>query len=183
VGLLALPRLVQSALFRPDDSAAPARSLARISGLAQELSIGRHPWTMLVAAVGLSVGLRLLTNWHRAAARQPHETRSGLDAARLAGSLPSRARAVASLQPGRWIGIISLAAVLAAINVAPALLFAPWMDGRPLAPAMLALADGPDDLRPQAAALALCLIAGHLAGLVAARFAPAPPPEWDSDPP
>jgi iron(III) transport system permease protein len=183
VGLLALPRLLEAALLRLEARPGLAAPVARISGLARAWSVDRNPWEMLVAAVGVSVGVRLLQNWRRVAGRQPDETRSGLDAARLVGSSSWRTRAVASLRPRRWIGAISLAFVLAATNLAPALLFAPWMDGRTLAPAMIALADGPDDLRLQAAALAVCLIAGNLAGLVAARLAPSPPPEWDPDPP
>jgi hypothetical protein len=76
-----------------------------------------------------------------------------------------------------------LTAALAAVNLVPALLFTPWMDVRNVAPAMVVLADGRRDARLQAAALAYCVIAGNLAGLCAARLAPAPPPEWDPDPP
>jgi hypothetical protein len=132
--------------------------------------------------VGLSIGLRLLQNWQRAAERRPDETRAGLDAALLVGSSVLRARAVAALRPSRWIGGTLLAVALAAVNLTPALLFTPWMDGRTAAPAMLVLADAPDDARLQATALAFYLIAGNLAGLCAARFAPAPPPDWDPDP-
>ena len=128
---------------------------ARIADLAPELAVERNPWPILTAAVGLSVGSRLLQSWRRAAERRPEESRSGLDAALLAGSSLARARAVAALRPARWIGGFVLAAALAAVNLAPALLFTPWMDGRTVAPAMLALADLRDDARLQAAALAL----------------------------
>ena len=76
-----------------------------------------------------------------------------------------------------------VAAALGAVNLAPALLFAPWMDGRTASPAMLVLADGTTGARRQAAALACCVIAGHVAGLCAACLTPSRPPEWDSDPP
>jgi hypothetical protein len=48
---------------------------------------------------------------------------------------------------------------------------------------MLVLADCRADTRLQATALAVLMIAGNLVGLCAARLAPAPPPEWDSNPP
>jgi hypothetical protein len=157
--------------------------LARIGDVAPELAVERNPWPMLTAAVGLSVGLRLLQSWRRAAERRPEESRSGLDAALLAGSSLTRARAVAALRPARWLGVLMLTAALAAVNLVPALLFTPWMDVRNVAPGMVVLADGRGDARLQAAALAYCVIAGYLAGLCAVRLAPAPPPEWDPDPP
>jgi hypothetical protein len=155
----------------------------RIVDLAPELPVERNPWPILAAAVGLSVGLRFLQSWRRAAERRPEESRSGLGAALLAGSTVARARAVAALRPGRWVGGLLMILSLSAVNLAPALLFSPWMDGRPVAPAMMVLADGPDDSRLQAATLACCMIAGNLAGLCAARLASAPPPEWDRAPP
>jgi hypothetical protein len=181
VGFLALPRVVALAAASMRDNPGLAGPAARMADLARELDVGRNPWAILSVAVGLSVGLRLLQGWRRASERRPDETSAGLDAALLVGSSVSRARAVAALRPGRWIGGIFLAVALGAINVSPALLFTPWTDGRTVGPAMLILADGPDDVRLQAAALAFCAIAGNLAGLGAARFAPAPPPEWDLD--
>jgi hypothetical protein len=156
---------------------------ARIAELAPELAVARNPWPILTVAVGLSVGTRLLQSWRRAAERRPDEWRSGLDAALLAGSTLGRARGVAALRPARWIGALGLAAALATVNLVPALLFSPWMDGRIVGPAMLVLADCRADTRLQATALAVLMIAGNLVGLCAARLAPAPPPEWDSNPP
>ena len=183
VGLLAILSLGAQAARSMKGLSGFARPFARIEGLAPELAVSRNPWPILTAAVGLSVGLRLLQSWRRAAERRPDSLRSGLAAALQAGATSSRARSVAALKPGRWIGGLLLASCLAAANLTPALFFTPWMDGRTAAPAMLILADGPDDDRRQAAGLAFLMIVGNLAGLCAARFAPAPPPEWDRDPP
>jgi ABC-type Fe3+ transport system permease subunit len=159
------------------------RPLARIGDLAPQLAVERNPWPILCAAVGLSVGSRLLQSWKREAERRPEESRSGLDAALLAGASLTRSRAVAASRPARWIGALILATALASVNLTPALLFSPWMDGRTAAPALIILSDGRDGDRFQAAALAFCVIASHLAGLCAARFAPGPPPEWHPEPP
>ena len=183
VGLLALLNLGAQAARSMKGLTGLTQPTARIEGLAPELAVGRNPWPILTAAVGLSVGLRLLRTWRRAAERRPDSLRSGLAAALQAGATSSRARSVAALKPGRWIGGLLLASCLAAVNLTPALLFTPWIDGRTAAPAMLTLAGGADDDRRQAAGLAFLLIVGNLTGLCAARFAPAPPPEWDRDPP
>jgi hypothetical protein len=183
VGLLAL--LVQAAQMVRTIKVMPGLpgGLAALADLGPELAVQRNPWPILVAAVGLSVGLRLLRSWQRAAERRPEESRSGLEAALVAGPSRRRARALAALRPARWVGGLLLGLFLAAVNLAPALLFTPWMDGRSVAPAILVLADAPDGARVQAAALACCAIAGSLAALGAARLASAPPPEWDPDPP
>jgi hypothetical protein len=72
-----------------------------------------------------------------------------------------------------------LASCLAATSLTPALLFTSWGDGRTAAPAILALADGPEDARLQAAALAMGVIAVQLAALVAARLTSALPRDWE----
>lgn len=183
VGLLATVSLGSHVLGSLKGLSGPPGPLARIGELAPELAVGRNPWPILSLAVGLSVASRLLTGWRRAAESRPEEARSGLEAALLAGSTFGRARSAAARWPGRTIGGLLLAVSLSAVNLTPALFFTPWADGRTAAPAILILADGQDDARVQAGALALFLIAGHLAGLCAARLAPAPPPEWDGDPP
>src|SRR5262249_28669300 len=83
--------------------------LARIGDLARQLAVERNPWPLLCAAVGLSVGSRLLQSWRCEAERWPEESRSGLDAALLAGSSLTRSRAVAATRPARWIGALILA--------------------------------------------------------------------------
>jgi hypothetical protein len=57
----------------------------------------------------------------------------------------------------------------------PALLFTPWSDGRTAAPAILSLADGSDDARLQAAALAIGVLAVQLAARATARLTAALP--------
>jgi hypothetical protein len=195
VGRLALmPPLVQGVgvLTTLELGRQAARASTAIPGLAALLAPmadGLADWSvatgrraMLILAVGLSVGTRLMVGWRRSAELHPMETRSGLDAAMIAGSSLLRARGMAALHPRRWIAAAVLAAALGAANLAPALLFVPGADGGPAAPAMLALADGPPGARLQAAALAGVVVAGHIAGLCAARLAPSPPPEWDPDP-
>jgi ABC-type Fe3+ transport system permease subunit len=183
VGLLTVPFLTTLAAASLTDLPGLTGPLAGLAGLARELSLERNPWAFLTVAVGLSVGSGLLHNARRASERQSDETRSGLDAALLAGASVTGARAVAARWPRRWIGGFLLAAVLAAVNLTPALLFTPWMDGRSVAPALVELVNGRDDSRLQAAALAFCVLAGNLAGLCTARLAPVRPPEWDADPP
>jgi ABC-type Fe3+ transport system permease subunit len=183
VGILALPGLVGLTAASMRHVPGLAMPGARLADLALELAVGRNPRAILTVAVCLSVALRLLQSWRRAAERLPEDTRSGLEAALLAGSSHARARVVSSVRPRRWLGAFVLAALLAAVNLAPALLFTPWMDGRTIAPGMLILADGAHDGRLQASALALGVIAANLAGLCAARSASFSPPEWDPDPP
>lgn len=183
VGWLAVLSLGARALRSLEGQSGLTGPLARSGGLAAELDVARNPWPILSAVVGLSVGIRLLQSWRRTAEFRPDESRSSLDAALVAGASRRRARALAAVLPGRCIGELALPAAMAAVNLAPALLFTPWTDGRTAAPAMLILADGPPNARLQAAALAVFLIAGSLAGLFAARLAPAPPPEWDEDQP
>ena len=133
VGILALPGLVDITALLLTRIPGLEGSAARMAHLSRELDFGRNPWPLLTAAVGLSVGSRLLQSWRRAAERRPDETRAGLDAALLAGCSQTRARFVAALGRGRWVGGSLLAALLAAVNLAPALLFSPWMDGRTIA--------------------------------------------------
>ena len=60
-------------------------------------------------------------------------------------------------------GLLILTFALAATDLAPALLLAPTVASRPLAPATLILADGPGDALQQAAVLATCGVAVNLA--------------------
>lgn len=183
VGILAMLALGEQILRLADRPPGSSGLFSRILRLGPELEVRRNPWEILIVAVGLSVGLRLLQSWRRAAERSPDERPSALDAALLAGASRFRARTLAAHRPARWSGAMVLAAALAAVNLVPALLFTPWMDDRTAAPAILVLAEGDREARLQAAALAVFVIAGNLAGLYASRLAPAPPPEWDEDPP
>ncbi len=181
VGILALPWLAGLASLS-------LRTIPRCEGLATrladvsiELDTDRNPWSLLVCAVGLTVGIRLLQSWQRAAESESDAVRSGLEAALLAGSSPARAGMVATWRPGRWFGRFLLAAGFAATCLTPALFFTPWIDGRTIAPGILILADGPDDGRRQAAVLGLMVIAVNLTALIAARLTSASPGDGELD--
>lgn len=182
VGILALPGLLGT-LATAAERAVPTRSglAGFLAAVAVELDVARNPRAILAAAVALSVGSRLLPRWRLAAGANPLETRTGLDAALLVGATRARARGLAALRPYRWAGAFLLAALLAATNLAPALLAATWADIRTMAPGLLVLADGPGDARLRASLLALGLLLLNLAALGLARLAPAPPAEWDGD--
>jgi hypothetical protein len=176
VGILALPELAGLAAGSLREVPGCASWAAALGRLAIELRPDWAPWPLLVCAVGLSVGLRLWRAWEGSIESPAGEIRSGFEAALLAGASRSRARAAG--RPRRltlWIGRFVLAASLAATNLTPALLFTPWSDGQTVAPAILALVDGPDDARFQAAALALLAIAGLLIALPVARLTSAWP--------
>lgn len=182
VGILALPGLLGALAMAVERVVPPGAGLARdFAAVAGELDPARNPRAILAAAVALSVGSRLLPRWRLAAQGNPLETRAGLDAAILAGASRTRARGLAALRRRRWIGAFLLATVLAATNLAPALLFTIWADVRTMGPGLLVLASGPEDARLQASLLALGLILANLAALGLARLAPAPPPEWDGE--
>ncbi|MGP0063082.1 MAG: ABC transporter permease [Isosphaeraceae bacterium] len=156
-------------------------SADRVADLSRALSPERNPWILLVFAVGLTIGLRLLRMWQSSDESESVELRSGLDAALLAGASPRRARNVACWRPARWFGRFLLVTSFAATSLTPALLFTPWLDGRTIAPALVVLADGPDVVRIQAAFLALCLLAANVAALIAARLTSAWPRDGETD--
>jgi ABC-type Fe3+ transport system permease subunit len=178
VGILALPWLVGLA----SSSLRPIPGCERLAaGLAVELGVDRNPWSLLVLAVGLSVGVRLLQSWRKTAESDASMIRSGCDAALLAGASPARAPMVAAWRPGRWVGRFLLAAGFAATCLTPALLFTPWIDGRSLAPGILILAEGPKDARGQAAVLGLLVVAVNTFALIAARLTSASPGDGELD--
>ncbi|MHB1557064.1 MAG: hypothetical protein ACYC61_06260, partial [Isosphaeraceae bacterium] len=182
VGILALPGLLGALATALERTVPAGSSLSRfLDGVSGELDAARNPRAILTVAVALSVGSRLLPRWRLAAEMNPLETRTGLDAALLAGASRARARGLAALRPYRWASAFLLAALLAATNLTPALLFAIWADVRTMAPGLLVLADGAGDARLQASFLALGLIVLNLAALGLARLTPAPPPDWDGD--
>ncbi len=120
VGILALPGLVDITALLLKRLPGLEGTVARLADLSRELAVGRNPWPILTAAVGVSVGARLLQSWRCVAERRPDETRTGIDAALLAGCSQTRARFVAALGRGRRVGEFLLAASLAAVNLAPA---------------------------------------------------------------
>jgi ABC-type Fe3+ transport system permease subunit len=181
-GILALPLIAR--LFSEFLKNVPGCEIAgaTLANLARHVDIERNPGILLAVAVVISVAFRVLPIGNDRTEHQPKGNRSGHDAAVLAGCSRLRARAIAAQRSAQGISGFLVAAGLAATNLAPALLFTPWMDGRTIAPGLVVLADSPGVGRPQAAALALGVIAVNAATLVAARFAPTPPTEWDPHP-
>ncbi len=147
-----------------------------------ELSAERNPWPLLASAVGISVGSQLLAGWWQAEGQRLERARSSVDAAILAGASPARARSLAARHRLGWLGVLSLAILLPAVNLVPALFFCPWTDVRPMAPEFLILAESNPRAQTQAAALACGLIVLNLVALAASRLSPAPPPEWETQP-
>lgn len=183
VGILAVPGVLTTlAALTTTRWPASNPTWQRLAGLLAELAVDRDPRPLLVAAVGVSVGLRLIAGWRRHGEAQPDETRSGLEAAVVAGASLGLARGVAAAKPARWVGAFLLAALLAAGNLAPALLFEPLSNDQTIGPAILALAGGRAGAGRLAATLALLLVATRLAALAVSRLATTPPPEWDDDP-
>jgi ABC-type Fe3+ transport system permease subunit len=181
VGILALPWLVGLVSSSLGPFPRWEGLAARLGDLSVELNTDRNPWGLLVCAVGLTVGIRLLQSWQRAAESESDAVRSGIEAAMLAGISPARAPMVAAWRPGRWFGRFLLAAGFAATCLTPALFFTPWIDGRTIAPGILILAAGPDDARQQAAVLGLMVLAVNTAALIAARLTSASPGDGELD--
>ncbi len=181
VGILALPGLAGLASSSLRSIPRCESLAARLADLSVELNTDRNPWGLLVCAVGLTVGMRLLQSWQRAAESESAAVRSGFEFALLAGSSPARAAMVATWRPGRWFGRLLLVSGFAATCLTPALFFTPWIDGRTIAPGILILADGPDPARRQAAVLGLMVLAVNLTALIAARLTAASPGDGELD--
>ena len=171
VGVLSLSWLAGMAATWLVD-AGDLRQVATIfESLSQVTNVDQNPWIPLTLTVGLSLSAVVLKNRPRAFEPRGSRSNAAFDAARLAGALALRARALSGpMQRREWLGRFILIWVLAATNVSPALLFTPWIDGRTVAPGVLDLANGPGDARSQAAALALCVIAANVAALAFARL-------------
>jgi hypothetical protein len=183
VGILALPWLAGLAADTLQEVPGCAAGAKALGHLAIQLHPDRDPWPWLVSAVGLAVGLRLVRAWQAAAGPDPRQVRAEFEAALLASGSRSRAKAAGRpWRPARWIGRFGLAASLAATSLTPALLWATGTDARTAAPALLALADGPEDARLQAGALALGVLAVQLAALATARLASAWPRDEEPAP-
>ena len=165
VGALVLPEVLD--LGADWAAVAPGRAsgtVARGAGLlAGGLDTYRTPGVLLALAV--------------AAARLPFQARAVeygwsrfrptlIDAALLVGARPRHARRTAT---GLWLGAapgaLFLTFALAATNLAPALVLAPTIESRPLAPAILILADEPGIALARAAALAAIAVTVNLAAL------------------
>ncbi|MEA2633050.1 MAG: hypothetical protein QOE66_3269 [Chloroflexota bacterium] len=166
VGALVLPGLLHMGADwarAGDTRIALARGLQMLAG---GLDPYRTPGVLLVLAV--------------AAARLPFLARSVehgwsrfrpalVDAASTLGATPRQARRTAT---GLWLGAAPAALVLtfalAATNLAPALVLAPTVESRPIAPGILILADEPGLALDRAADLACVAVAVNLAALALA---------------
>jgi len=165
VGALVLPEVLHmGADWARVSAGAGHEALARGAGLlAGGLDTYRTPGVLLALAV--------------AAARLPFQTRAVehgwsrfrptlIDAALLLGARPRQARRTAT---GLWLGAapsaLFLTFALAATNLAPALVLAPTIESRPVAPAILILADEPGVALARAAALAAVALTVNLTAL------------------
>ncbi len=141
--------------------------------LAAAVDPARTPWVALVWASS-AVGLPMLARSASDPSRAP--VAEAADAARVYGVGTRQARRLSAGRRASWLPTTAvLAWALAASAVAPALVLAPAADTRPAGPAVLALADDPDNGRPRAAALALALTAANLVAFALAARDPAAP--------
>ena len=105
---------------------------------------------------------------------------SASEAALVSGASRARARGLSAPgRHGRWLGRFVLVWVLAATNLTPSLLFAPWTDGRTVAPGVVVLAGGDGEALSQAAALALGVVAVNLGAFALGRLTSALPGSED----
>lgn len=166
VGALAVPWLAALAAGTIRTGGGPARLAGGLAAVADGLDPVRTPVLLLVLAVAAASQPALARVAGRV--RSPSEP-ALVDAAISLGASPRRARRAAA--PGRF-GLpgpaVVFALVLAASNLAPALILTPTVAAGPAAPGILALADQPDGAASRAAALSVCLIVASLAALALA---------------
>jgi ABC-type Fe3+ transport system permease subunit len=166
VGALALPGLLH---LGADWARASGTRIALVHGariLAGSLDPYRTPGVLLALAVSATrlpfLARAVEHGWSRF---QP----ALVDAASTLGATPRQARRTAT---GHWLGAAPAALVLtfalAATNLAPALILAPTIESRPIAPGILIEADEPGAALPRAAALACAAVALNLTGLALA---------------
>ncbi|MGC8644456.1 MAG: hypothetical protein ACP5XB_31720, partial [Isosphaeraceae bacterium] len=163
IGVLALSRLVQlGSLWLETRLRWPgaARGLALLGRI-----LDPYGGTGLALFLGVCLAhlpLKLLARFRPLEHAEPSSRR--IDQALLAGAGRHRARSLGLRGSGNVSSrTILLWAVLAATGIAPAIVLAPTLESRPMGPGIVALADGPDDARSRAAALALLVIAANLA--------------------
>jgi iron(III) transport system permease protein len=128
------------------------------------LDPGRDPGLLLVLALAAIHLPTLARAWTLGRSRSVPILR---DAARTLGASAIRARRTAL---GIWLGgppgaALVLTLALSASSVGPALILAPSPDGRTIGPAILRLADAPDEGRRRASALALAMVTVNGAAL------------------
>jgi hypothetical protein len=173
IGVLCLPWLAGLASrFLLDTGRWHALAHA-LDDLAGVLDPAQNSWILMALGVGLAILCQFaaapLGSGVPGAPRSRHD--SAAQAAVLAGASRGRARRLSLLrQRGRWFGGFVVFWVLAATNLTPALLFAPWTDGRIAAAGVVVLAAGAGDERAQAAALALCVIVVNVGAFAVARL-------------
>ncbi len=162
VGALAIPWLIEAVAGAAGDG--PGRPLR---ALALELAPGRAPGFLLILALAASrlPMLALAADLARSRSRPVLE-----EAAMALGLSPRRARRAGD---PRWLGIVPgrsalLALILAATNLAPALLLTPTPERRTPAPAALGLVLRSGATDPRAARLLAALFSANLVGLTLA---------------
>jgi ABC-type Fe3+ transport system permease subunit len=181
IGFLALPWLASLASNSLAGSG-QFRPLAALPGrIAAELDVFRTPWIIMSFFVALSLVPRfmILRRGEDTIALSRYPRASARDAIRLAGGSRAQIAWLSQVLPrGRWLAWFAwcaLVGAIAATNLAPGLLFEPWIDGQTIGPAVLELAASTADARGQAALLALCAIATNLAALALAWLTSALP--------
>ncbi len=148
----------------------PAWASWVVVGVSRGLDPYRHSASVMI--LGVAWGLGVMVNWRPRWGRSPKGEGAALQAARAVGF--GRARARRLTVPPTWGASLALfvaVAAMAAANVTPALLLAPWSDARPLGPAVVAMASGPDQDLACAARLAILSITISALGLVSAGLA------------
>jgi len=178
-GVLAVPWLAGLASRSLLDSGRPAPARA-LENLAEALDPYRNSGILMACCVVLALAPRLLSSWRGGSALSPSRAGPAFEAALLAGASRARARWLsAPWRHARWLGRFVLVWALAATNLTPSLLFAPWADGRTVAPGVVVLAGGAGAARSQAAALALGAVAVNIGALAFARLTSALPRSED----
>lgn len=166
VGALMLPPLLQLGADWARINGARVGLVRGSRFLADGLDPYRNPGILLALAVSASrlpfLARAVEDGWGRF---RP----SLVDAAVTLGAMPRRARRTASgLRLGAAPASLVLTFALAATNLAPALVLAPTIESRPVAPCVLILADAPGDASLRASRLACVSIALNLAALAMA---------------
>ncbi len=164
-GVLALGRVLTLATAGQDSSGTLAHLLA---GASHWLDPARRPELVLV--LGVAWAILANVSWPNARTPLPRPVASARDAARAIGIGRLRARLLADPRAISRLGLgLCAAGALAAVNVAPALILAPWLDIRPIGPAVLDLAAANTPPNAHAPLLALVALGVGLLGLAAAR--------------
>ena len=169
-GVLALPWLAAlTSRFLLDRGGYRAAVLA--GDLAGAIDPHQHPWILMACAVGLVMLPRFFRSDGAArAAGSGNDSADACYAAAVHAGAP-RWRAATLCGPGfltRLTGRLAILWVIAATNLAPALLFSAGEEARTLGPGFLALAGGDGPARTLAAALALVAVLGNVAAFAVA---------------